>query len=165
MVAVVTLKDVREDAGERALKCADADRSGLAACEIDEILPGDRDSVSQLVDVTGEDRTCLCERRLRATRGALEQALPDDLLECCDLLADGRLGVAEHLSGTCKRARLGDRRERGKMPQVEAGPKIAQHDESWRNALSVESYAGQDVIRTSTGRVRRDLDERLDVAR
>src|SRR5579862_6442233 len=37
MAAVVALEDVGEDARERALECADADRSGFAECEIEEI--------------------------------------------------------------------------------------------------------------------------------
>src|SRR4051812_45273949 len=141
MVAVVALEDVGEDARERALKCADADRSGLAVCEIEEILPRERHSGRQLVDVTREDGTRLSERCLCATGGALEQALPDDLLQGRDLLADGRLGVAEHLGCLRERARLRDRRKRSQMPQIEARPKIAQHDESKGNMLSAESYA------------------------
>ena len=160
ITAVVALEDVREDAGKRALECADADRSGLAACEIDEILLSDRHSGRQLVDVTREDGPRLCQRCLCATGRALEQALPDDLLQGRDLLADGRLGVAEHLGRPCERARLGNRRKRGEMPEVEARPKIAQHDESTGIGLSVESYVWPGRFRRApSGGARGDMDD------
>ena len=148
MAAVVALEDVGEDARERALECADADRSGLAACEIEEILPGDRDSGRQLVDVAREDEAGLGEGHLCAAGGALEQALSDDLLQGRDLLADGRLGVAEHLGASRERARLGDRRKRGEMPEVEAWPKITHHDDSKGIGLAAESYVWPGWLRS-----------------
>ena len=126
---------------------------GLAACGIEEILPGSRNSGRQLVDVAREDGTRLCERRLGAAGGALEQALPDDFLQGRDLLADSRLGVTEHLCAARERARLGNRRKRGgEMSEVEARPKIAQHDESTAIGLSVESYARPGSLRRAPSR-------------
>src|SRR5207244_11299265 len=116
ITAVVALEDVREDAGKRALECADADRSGVAACEIDALLLSDRHSGRQLVDVTREDGPRLCQRCLCATGRALEQELPDDLLQGRDLLAAGRLRVAELPGRPWERGRLTKRRRRAGSP-------------------------------------------------
>jgi hypothetical protein len=47
---------------------------------------------------------------------ALDQALADDPLERCDLLADRRLDVAQTRGGTAERALLGDGLERRQVP-------------------------------------------------
>ena len=60
--------------------------------------------------------------------GPLDELLPDDALERLDLLAHGRLGVAELLGGTPERALLGHRLKGREMPQFDAEPSIRSHD-------------------------------------
>ena len=59
--------------------------------------------------------------------GADDQPLPDDALERRDLLADRRLHVAEPGGGSAERALLGDRREGGQVPDLDAGRVIDSH--------------------------------------
>ena len=53
---------------------------------------------------------------------AHEQLDPDDALERADLLADGRLRVAEPLGGAAHRPRLGHGRQRAQVAQVDPRP-------------------------------------------
>jgi hypothetical protein len=52
--------------------------------------------------------------------GPLDETLADDPLEHRDLLADGRLGVAERRSRLAERALARDRLESQEMPQFDA---------------------------------------------
>jgi hypothetical protein len=59
--------------------------------------------------------------RLDSARAArpVEELLPDDALELRDLLADGRLRVAELARRTAERARPRDRFQRRQMAQID----------------------------------------------
>ena len=75
--------------------------------------------------VAEEELAGLCHRdRARAAR-ALHEPLPDDALECRDLLAHRRLGVAELGGGTPERAGARDRLERGQVAHLDAEPALA----------------------------------------
>ena len=63
----------------------------------------------------------------RAAR-PLDQAEPDDALECGDLLRNSRLRVAESLGGLSERALVGDRLEGDEVTEVEPEPAIRLHD-------------------------------------
>ncbi len=60
--------------------------------------------------------------------GPVEEPLPDDPFELRDLLADGRLGVAELTRGRAERASPRDRFQSGEMSQIDAQPIISTHD-------------------------------------
>ena len=68
--------------------------------------------------------------RLHAARaaGAVEEPLPDDPLELRDLLADGRLGVAELARSAAEGAGACDRFQGREMAQIDAEPVISTHD-------------------------------------
>ena len=70
--------------------------------------------------VTQENPTGLRERDVTRSTRSVDQALPDDLLECRDLLADRRLGIAE---GGCRLAEgtlPPDRFQSQEVPQFDA---------------------------------------------
>ena len=67
----------------------------------------------------------------RAAR-ALDEPLPDEALEGGDLLADGRLRVAEPLRRAAERALVRDGLEGREMPQFDAEPTIRFHDRHHR---------------------------------
>ena len=72
----------------------------------------------------GDDACCVAEEELAGLgegdparpAGPLDELLPDDALERLDLLAHGRLGVAELLGGAPERALLGHRLKGREMP-------------------------------------------------
>jgi hypothetical protein len=51
----------------------------------------------------------------------VEHCPADDLLQCRDLLADRRLGVAKPGGGPAERALIGDSGHGGEMPQLSIG--------------------------------------------
>ncbi len=60
--------------------------------------------------------------------GTVEEPLPDDPLELRDLLADGRLRIAELARGAAEGAGARDRLQRREMTQIDAQPSISTHD-------------------------------------
>ena len=60
--------------------------------------------------------------------GPLDELLADDPLERGDLLADGRLRVAEPARRAAERALLRHRLQRGEVPQLDAEPTIRFHN-------------------------------------
>jgi hypothetical protein len=60
--------------------------------------------------------------------GALDELLADDALELGDLLADGRLCVAELAGCTAERAMTCNGVERHQMAQLDPCPSITFHD-------------------------------------
>ena len=79
--------------------------------------------------VAEQEQTCL--RRLHAPRATwtVEEALPDDALELSDLLAHGRLRVAELARRGAERPRPRNRLQRGEMAQLDAQPIISAHNQ------------------------------------
>ena len=69
-------------------------------------------------------------RRLHAPGAArvVEELLPHDPLELRDLLADGRLGIAELARGAAEGAGACDRLQSSEMAQIDAEPIISTHD-------------------------------------
>ena len=58
----------------------------------------------------------------------MEEPLPDDPLELRDLLADGRLGIAELARGAAEGAGARDGFQSREVPQIDAEPSISTHD-------------------------------------
>src|SRR5581483_533962 len=124
--------EAAQERGEKALADAlvdaDAERADLAA--------GERRHVRSCGVETGDDRVRVPEQKRPGLRQldaagaawAVEEALPDDLLELGDLLADGGLRVAELARRRAERARARDRLERGEVAQLDAEPLIGAHD-------------------------------------
>jgi hypothetical protein len=77
--------------------------------------------------VSGKQRTCLGKHDAALSACALDEALADQRFECCDLMADCRLGVAETLGGAAKGAGFGDGLKGDEMAQLEAGPIMQLH--------------------------------------
>ena len=78
--------------------------------------------------VAEEELARLRERDAPRSARALDEPLADHALERLDLLADRGLRVAEALGGAAERALLGDRLERGQMPQFDPEPSIRSHN-------------------------------------
>ena len=105
----------REAAQERGqhlradrLEGADAERPALAGRERVEVGARGLHARHDPARVAQEELAGRRHRHGPRPAGAREQLLADDLLERRDLLADGRLGVAEPLRGAAEGALLGD---------------------------------------------------------
>ena len=121
-------KQRREDARADALVRADPQRAGVAGAEGAQVGLGGTEAGRDPVGMREQELPAsVSEIGLRAAR-PLDEALADDALEHCDLLADRRLRVAEPLRRAAERAFLGDGLERDQMPQLETHPFISLHN-------------------------------------
>jgi hypothetical protein len=82
--------------------------------------------------VREQQRARVGQRDRARAAGAVDQPLPDDALECRNLLGDGRLCVAEAPRGAAERSLLRDRLEGEQMPQLNAEPTISLHNRTLR---------------------------------
>ena len=87
--------DLGQDAGADALIGADAQRAGLAGAQRCHVGAGCVEAGHDRFGVAQEQRSRLGHRDRTRSARSLDEPLVDDPLEGCDLLADGRLCVAE----------------------------------------------------------------------
>ena len=113
-----------------ALERADVDAPDLAG---EEAVDGVAGRVDAGDDVAGVAEHELAERRQLDGSGAaraVEQGAADEPLEGGDLLADGRLGVAEADRGTAERALRRHGVERREVAQFEVAELLHDHQRS-----------------------------------
>ena len=110
------------ECGGHARHCADAQLAGAAVGERGQIgarrfeVPGDR------IGVPEQLAACLGELDRAPSRRARHERHADDPLERLQLLADGRLRIAQADGRAADRSLARDRLERGEMAQIETGP-------------------------------------------
>ena len=109
-----------EEARADALVDADAQRSRGARGESGHVRAGRVEARDDCIRVAEQQEAGLGRLDAAGAAGPVEEPLPDDPLELRDLLADGRLGVAELTRGRAERARSGDRFQSGEMSQIDA---------------------------------------------
>ena len=107
---------------------ADPQRARLAGAERGDVGARRVEPRDDRLRVPEEQLAGLGERDGPRTAGALDERLADDPLERRDLLADGRLRVAEPLRGAAERALARDRVERGEVANLDAEPLIRLSD-------------------------------------
>jgi hypothetical protein len=78
--------------------------------------------------VREEEPAGLGQRHRARAAGALDEAVADRAFERRDLLADGRLGVAERVRRAAERPFLCERLQRGQMAELDAEPTISFHN-------------------------------------
>ena len=117
-----------EEAGADALVDPHAKRSRSARRESGHVGTGRVEARDDRIGVAEQQEPGL--RRLHAPRAAraVEELLPHDPLELRDLLADGRLRIAELARGAAEGAGACDRFQSGKVTQIDAQPFISTHD-------------------------------------
>ena len=106
-------------------------------CTVRPALPSGRPSSLRRLEA-GDDRVGVAEeqgtgiRDAHAARpaGALDELLADEALELGDLLADGRLGVAELARRAAEGQVPRDRLERRQMAELDPGPSITFHNQN-----------------------------------
>ena len=103
-------------------------RTGLARRERSQVGLRGLEPGDDRLGVPEQDPAGLGERHRPRPSGPLDEALADDPLERRDLLADGRLGVAELLGGAAEAALARKCLERGQMPQLDSQPSIRFHN-------------------------------------
>ena len=104
-----------EEARADALVDADAERSRGALGERGHVGAGRVEARDDRVGVAEQQEAGLGRLDAARAAGPVEEPLPDDPLELRDLLADGRLGVAELARGRAERAGARDRFQSGEM--------------------------------------------------
>src|SRR6476619_5596322 len=117
-----------KEAGADALVDADTERSRRALGERGHVGTGRVEARDDRIGVAEQEEAGL--RGLHAARAAwtVEEPLPDDPLELRDLLADGRLRIAQLARRAAEGAGARDRLQRRQMTQVDAEPLISTHD-------------------------------------
>ena len=118
-----------EDAGADALVDPDAQRAGRALGQGGHVCLGRVELGDDRVRVAEQQPAGVREVDAARPARALDELLADDLLELGDLLADGRLGVAELAGGPAERAMPGNGVERHEVAQFNAGPLITFHNQ------------------------------------
>ena len=117
-----------EDLGAHALERADAQRARLARRQCGEIGLSRLEARHDRFRVAEQQPPRLGERDRPRPARPLDEPFPDRPLERRDLLADGRLRVAELVRGTAERALFGEGLERRQMADFDAEPTIRFHD-------------------------------------
>ena len=97
---------------------------GLAGAQRGHVRARRVEPVDDRLGVAQQELAGLGHRDRARAAGALDELLADDALEGRDLLADGRLGVAELEGGAAERAGPGDRLERREVPHLDAEPVV-----------------------------------------
>ena len=118
------LAEAADERGEEtradALVDADAERSRGALGERGHVGTGRVEARDDRIGVAEQEEPGLGRLDAPRAAGPVEELLSDDPLELRDLLADGRLRVAELARGAAERAGAGDRFQSGEMPQIDA---------------------------------------------
>ena len=97
---------------------------GLAGPQRRHVGAGGVEPVDDRLGVAQEQLAGLGHRDRARPARALDELLADDALECRDLLADRRLGVAELERGAAERAGAGHRLERREVAHLDAEPVV-----------------------------------------
>ena len=127
-VLLEAAEEAGEDARADALEDPDAQRAGRALREGVHVRAGGVELGDDRVGVTEEEPAGVGEvDGPRATR-AVDEPLADRPLERGDLLADGRLRIAELSGGAAEGARASDGLEGREMAQFDAEESIAFHN-------------------------------------
>ena len=113
-----------EDARADRLVRADAQRPGLTGAERRDVRARGVEPRDDRLGVAQKELAGLGQRDGARAAGPLDERLADDLLERRDLLADGRLRVAEPLGGAAERSLARNRAERGEVAQLDPEPLI-----------------------------------------
>src|ERR671936_844488 len=121
-------QELGEDARPHALEGADPERAGLAGRQRRHIGPGGAKAGDDRLGVADEGAPGLGQAARPGPAATLDQLLSDRALERRDLLAHGRLGIAERLRGAAERAVLRDRLKRRQMAEFNPEPAIRFHD-------------------------------------
>ena len=116
-----------EDAGADALVDPDAQRAGRALREGGHVGLCRVELGDDRVGVAEQEPPRVGEVDPPRASGALDELLPDHALELGDLLAHGRLRVAELASRAAERAVPRHGVERHEVAQLDAGPSITFH--------------------------------------
>ena len=113
-----------EDAGADRLVGRDPQRTCLAGAQRGHVGARRVEPVDDRLGVSQEELAGLGHRDRPRAAGALDELLAHDALEGGDLLAHGRLGVAELEGGAAERACPGHRFERREVPHLDAEPVV-----------------------------------------
>ena len=116
--------DGRQDLPADGLKRADAEGPGGAGRERREIGLRRLEARDDRFGVAEEQHARLGQRDRPRPAGPFDEPLADDSLERRDLLADGRLRVAEPVRGAAERPLLGDGLQRREVPELDAEPAV-----------------------------------------
>ena len=125
--------DAGEDARADRLVGADPERPRLAGAERGDVGPRRVEPRDDRLGVAEQEHPCLGERDRARTAGPLDERLADDALERRDLLADGRLGVAEPLGRATERPFARDCVEGGEVAHLDSEPLIRLSDRCHEN--------------------------------
>ena len=123
-------QELRQEARAGALEGPHPQRARLAGGKRRQIGPRRAEPRDDRVGMGQEHAPGLGQLRGPRAAGPVDQALADEPLEGRELLAHGRLGVAERLCGAAERAVLGDGLECRQMAQLDAQPVIRFHNQS-----------------------------------
>ncbi len=118
------LHHARQHAGSDRLIRPDAQHPGLARIERGDVGARGVEPGHDRLGMAQEQLAGLGERDGARAARALDQRLPDELLERRDLLAHGRLRIAQPVGGAPEGALACDRVERGEVPHLDAEPLI-----------------------------------------
>jgi len=116
--------EARQDSRRDALKSAnpnDGDLGRLERCKVSASVRQPRGEKVGMGDKNGASR---CQRRSPAPAASLDQPMADELLESCDLMADGGLGVAKSRCRPSEGAGLGHRLKGRELAQTQLWPNI-----------------------------------------
>ena len=122
-----------QDARADRLIGADPERPGLAGAERGDVGPRRVEPGDDRLGVTEQQHSGLGQRDGARTAGPLDERLADDLLERRDLLADGRLRVAEPIGRATERSLPRDRVEGGEVAHLDSEPLIRLCDRCHEN--------------------------------
>ena len=117
-----------EDVLADALVDADVERARQAAPERVHVRLRRREPRDDRLRVPEQELAGLGQRDLPRPAGPLDELLADDSLERGDLLADGRLGVAERGGSPAERHLTRDGLQRDQVAKLDARPTIRIHD-------------------------------------
>jgi hypothetical protein len=128
-VLLEAAEEPREDACADRLEDADAEWAGGAFRERGHVRLGGVELRHDRVGVPEKQAAGVGEVDGSGPARPLDEPLADLALEVGDLLAHGRLGVAEVARGPAERARSSDRLEGGDVAQLDAEKAITFHDQ------------------------------------
>ena len=117
----------RDETGEQVGRRADSQRGVAVPVERREIGLGGTHARDHRVGVREHDLAGIGQRERPRSARAVDQALPRQVLECRDLMADRRLHVPEARRSTAERPLTRNRVQRHEVSQLHSRPPFACH--------------------------------------